>query len=196
MSIFASLDLETDGNNPLQHNMLSIGIALFNTNGSLVDTFYQNIKPQAGKVADPKCMKNFWDKYPELYKEVCTNQVEPSEAMLLLDTWLKTYSRTMRVTWVASPSCFDWMFLKCYFEAYGPQDKQELGFSCQCLPSLARGYAMLQRVSVSRVMNSLGGPRMPCDIHHALSDAIYQGHCYMNLRHHIKMMTSHYNKSF
>jgi hypothetical protein len=188
MPLYASLDIETDGNNPLQHNMLSLGIAMFNRHGALIDTFYQNISPQAGKVADPKCMTNFWNKFPELYKNVCTNRVEPAEAMTLLDKWLKTYSTN--ITWVASPSCFDWMFLKSYFEAYGPPNRYDLGFSCQCLPSLARGYAMLHNSSVSEVMALLGGIRMSTDVHHALSDAIYQGHCYMNLRHLIEVMTN------
>ncbi len=188
--LYASLDIEADGDNPLQHNMLSIGIALFNSHGHIVSTFYQNVKPQQGKVADPKCMSNFWLKHPKLYTEVCINQLDPHIAMNAIDSWLKLFTPFHHITWVASPACFDWMFFKCYFQAYGPPNKTELGFSCQCLISLARGYARMHRTNVSTIMQRLGGKRLHEEIHHALSDAIYQGHCYMKLRQAMKAMTT------
>jgi DNA polymerase III epsilon subunit-like protein len=195
-SLFASFDIETDGDNPLQHSMLSLGIALYNKHGNLVDTFYQNIQPQQNKSADPKTMENFWSKYPQLYHEVCLNQVTPKEAMRLLDLWLKKYIFQHQITWVAAPASFDWMFLKSYFSCYGPDDKSTIGFSCQCLHSLARGYAMMHDMNINHLMTQLGGCRDPHTHHHALSDAIYQGHCYMNLRHAIKFMTNHKKRSW
>jgi DNA polymerase III epsilon subunit-like protein len=189
--LYASIDVEADGDNPLLHNMLSIGIALFDAYGQLVDTFYQNISPQPGKIADPKTMEHFWAKYPQMYADLCTHQVTPEQAMMSLDLWLKKYIHHHRITWVAAPASFDWMFFKSYFSSYGPPNKTRIGFYCVCIHSLARSTALLQGINVQRLMAKLGGERNVSEVHHALSDAIYQGHCYMMLRHEIKTMTTH-----
>jgi hypothetical protein len=74
-SAFASFDVELNGQNPLQHSMLSIGVALFVEHVGLVDRFYRNIKARPGTMCDPKTMENFWRFYPAQWEMVNQNQV-------------------------------------------------------------------------------------------------------------------------
>ena len=66
--VYASFDIEANGTNPLQHSMLSLGIALY-TDTRLLDVFYVKISPQVGSVEDVNTMQNFWAKHPDQWKE-------------------------------------------------------------------------------------------------------------------------------
>jgi len=185
--LIASFDIEADGNNPLQHSMLSLGIAFFRSPEILVETFYVNIEPQIGKVAEAKCMEEFWSKHPKQLEMVQSNRVTPETAMLQLHKVLEKLSTRYKISWVAGPSCFDWMFVKCYYEFYGPVNKTPLGFYCQDLTSFARAYAIMHNMNLNQLMIWLVGKRDPETIHHALEDAKYQGLCYMKIRQKLNM---------
>jgi hypothetical protein len=180
-SAFASFDVELNGQNPLQHSMLSIGVALFVEHVGLVDRFYRNIKARPGTTCDQKTMENFWRLHPAQWEKVNTNQVTHEEAMSELSKWIAIHSKTYRLKWVAKPSCVDWMWLKCYYDTYGPEDKLDLGHYCDCLGTMLKTYFFLypsrdKKDCVAKLANHLPYT------HDALEDAIYQGTIYMNLR--------------
>jgi hypothetical protein len=178
--LFASFDVETDGSNPLQHSMRSIGIVVFNRRSEVVGTFYTTLLQQANCTVDPKCKRAFWDLYPQMWQEVNTNPQTIAIGMQRLSNFLKTLGHC-NIKWVASPANFDWMWLKCYYEKYGPADKQDIGFFCHDLVSLVRSYTLLQGIkNKTTFLTSLsdGCART----HNALDDAMCQGVIYMNLR--------------
>ena len=183
---FLSFDVELDGPTPMCHSMLSLGIALFTENTGIVDTFYLTLFPQKNEKNEyyppsTVTMENFWRRFPNEWKHVNQNQVEPSEAMSQLANWLFKYHHMYEFKWVASPSCSDFGWLKCYYEKYGPPQKIDIGHYCHDLSSLFRAYCLCHNISDTRgFMKLLAGDAIYN--HHALYDAIYQGRVYMNLR--------------
>lgn len=180
-SAFASFDVELNGPNPLQNSMLSIGVALFVEHVGLIDKFYKNVKPRPGTNADPKTMEEFWYKNPIQWEKVNKNPCTHEEAMTDLSNWIATHSKTYKLKWVAKPSCVDWMWLKCYYDTYGPVNKPDIGFYCDCLATMLKTYFLVyppqeKNECIARLANNLPYT------HHALDDAIYQGTIYMSLR--------------
>jgi len=180
-SAFCSFDVEVDGTNPLQHSMRSIGIALFSETQGMIDSFYVNLFPQKEAVVDEKTMKTFWEKHPEQWKMIHVNQQTPQEAMLNLARWLSRYQQMYTLKWVARPANCDWMWLKCYYEKYGPDVKPDIGYYCHDLSSLLRAYVLCNHIVYKKdFMTKLSG-NAPYT-HNALDDAVCQGKMYMNLR--------------
>jgi hypothetical protein len=185
-SAFCSFDIEADGTNPLEHSMRSLGIGLFSEDSGLVDTFYKTIQPQKHSdgtrfSTDPIVMKDFWEKHPAQWKEVNHNAQEPSTVMYLLSRWLEKYKRKYTIKWVARPSNCDWMWLKSYYEFYGPPRKPPIGHYCHDLSSLLRSYTLCHNVVDKKNLIQKLSSNFPYT-HNALDDAICQGHIYMNLR--------------
>ena len=196
---FCSFDVETDGTNPMRHSMRSIGIALFSEDNGLVDTFYMTIEPQVDAEGrfyepDPRTMRNFWDKYPQQWKEVQDKAQPPSVIMGHMSRWLGKHQRNYTIKWVARPANCDWMWLKTYYETYGPHHKPEIGYYCHDLSSLMRAYELCNNITDKRAfMVALSGSAPYT--HNALDDALCQGHMYMNLRN-LLDQKMHHNFSY
>jgi len=180
-TIFASFDVETDGNNPMKHSMRSIGVALFREGGvTPFDTFYITLKPQTGSDVEKSCYNNFWRHHMGKWRDINDNPSEITHAMSKLSTWLASYEASA-VIWVSNPANFDWMFLKCYYEKYGPVDKFDIGFFCHDLGSLLRCYTLVHDIRDRRGFSQSLAQGFQYT-HNALDDAVYQGVIYMNLR--------------
>jgi hypothetical protein len=184
---FCSFDVETDGDNPMMYSMRSIGLALYEgRDHTLVDQLYITISPQEDQegvpfAPDPHTMREFWDKHPEQWRDVNTSTVSPQEAMASLAQWLHRHYETFLVKFVARPANFDWMWLKCYYEKYGPPKKPKIGYFCHDLSALMRAYQKCHGVQdKKKFMNQLS--REAPYTHNALDDAVCQGRMYMSLR--------------
>ncbi len=194
---FCSFDVEVDGPHPLAHSMRSIGIALYTERDGLLDTFYVHLKPQVDHQGtpfepDPDTMRFFWNLRPEEWAHVNTDALEPREAMGRLADWMRTHQTRFTLKWVAKPSNCDWMWLKPYYEQYGPPDRPKLGHYCHDLSSLLRAYEIGHNIVDKKAwMNSLSN-NAPYT-HNALDDAICQGNMYMNLR---KLLPQHDQYSY
>ena len=185
---FASFDIEADGPSPMTHNMRSLGIAIFNPKGEILDSFYVTIEAQVSAegtsfLPDPQCLEEFWNHHPEQWTAVQQNAVSPTAAMEQLTTFITPYyANGNRLQWVADPANFDWMWLKGYYEKYGPsQDKPDIGYYCHDLSSLIRAYCLCHKIhdkSAFRRALSQGAPYT----HRAIDDATCQGIMYCNLR--------------
>jgi hypothetical protein len=181
-SAYASFDIEADGNNPIQHSMRSIGVALFTEgNTKPIATFYKTLEPQLNTRPEKKCIEDFWNRFPQKWDEVNTNTIIPEQAMSDLSDWLKNNSVNFSIKWVASPSNFDWMFLKCYYEKYGKPGKYDIGFFCHDLSSLLRSFIISKNVKDKKTFLLNLSNNQQCN-HNALDDAICQGVTYINLR--------------
>jgi len=181
--LYASLDVEYDGNTPVHHSMLSMGIAVFKEGlKDPVDQFYVTIKPQQDCNPDPECIRKFWARYPEQWREVNTDAKEPVEAMRLLNKWLlKIRLQGQVLKWVAGPANNDWKWLDFYWHKYGPPDKEEIGFFCHDISSLNRGYIIHNNITdKKKFREAITEDRKYT--HRAIDDAICQGTMYMNLR--------------
>jgi len=185
--LYCSFDIEADGTNPTQHSMLGLGATLFSdaTGIVLIDTFECSIAPQQDEnkkdfVSDQKTMDEFWKHHPKQLEFVRTNTQSPKQAMQLFANWLRKYDK-YDIKWVARPANFDWMWLKCYYEKYGPQDRPDIGYYCHCLSSLIRAYCLTHNIyDQKKFILALSGNYVYT--HRALDDAMAQGICYMNLR--------------
>lgn len=198
-NVYCSFDIEADGNNPLQHSMRSFGAAMYanvntvNVNTTQdsssisltpaipIDTFYITIKQQRNARPDEKTMIDFWSKHPKQWLEINRRPVEPAVAMDLLAQWLDKYSQSHHIKWIARPANFDWMWLKCYYETYGPKVKPDIGFYCQDLTSLIQAYVLCNKISDKLAFITSLTANSTCT-HNALDDALCQGTMYMNLR--------------
>lgn len=179
-AIYASFDCEMDGPNLAHHSLRSIGVQLYDGRGERMDdTFYVHIAPKYGCQPDPDCMNDFWANNLEQWAYLQTNMVTPETAMRLLAEWLDAYSREKNVKWVAKPSNVDWMWLKSYYERYGPPHKPELGYYCHCIASLLKVYCHTHHVSPGFQDRLAEGE---INNHNALQDAIRQGTMYRNIR--------------
>ncbi len=187
--VYLSVDIESDGNNPYNFSMRSIGISAFVENqDEPIDTFYRTMYPQKkadGRRFTPekKCMDEFWAIHPDAWNEVNTDKIEPEEAIQQLIIWLCKFNE-YRIIWIASPACFDWMFLKYYYEKYGEpyKNKPDIGFYCHDLSSMSLVYRKCMGIRNKNFFyRSLAGDRKVKD-HHALHDSKFQGISYMNLR--------------
>jgi len=186
-TVFMSFDIESDGNNPLQHSMLSLGIAAFVEEQGVIDTFYVTLLPQKDAnnqdfLPSACTMETFWKFYPRHWNEIVnSNRFSPSQAMESLSEWLQKHSKTSSIKWVARPSNFDWMWLKCYYEKYGPLEKPDIGFYCHDLSSLLRAYCLTHNIQDKKKFQLILAGRYKYT-HNALADALCQGNMYMNLR--------------
>lgn len=185
---YCSFDIEADGTNPMQHSMRSLGIVVLDENAIVINTFYKTILPQMNSGVCQQTMSEFWSKHQDMWTEVNTNAVCPSKAMSDLVEFLKPLYLKYRVSWIASPACFDWMWLKCYYETYGPVIKPNIGYFCHDLSSMLNVYMKIHKIQIencqefkNQLMN--GHPYT----HNALDDAKCQGYMYLNLR---KLLTN------
>ena len=188
---FISFDIESDGNNPLQNSMRSIGVVLFiademkGKHYRIIDNFYDTIQPRDGCKPDDACMRDFWQQHPEQWKHVTDQPSTIRDVMHRLSEWLTKYSVRFNMKWVAGPCNFDWMFLKCNYETFGPVGKYDIGFFCHDLTSLMRSYMIIFNIANMRAFREEISDNYKCT-HNALDDATCQGIMYMNLRHLLK----------
>jgi hypothetical protein len=176
--LFLSLDVECDGPCPGLNNLLSIGVACFDTENKLISTFERNILEQTEFKSDPDTM-DFWSKNKEAWDHCHTDQVEPVVAMKEFGdflTDLKTRYKIMTLGW---PINYDWMWIHYYLHRY--YGSNPLGYSAKDIGSYA--WAMSKDKTTSDIddfVNSYADPRFP-HTHKALDDALEQGAKFVNM---------------
>jgi DNA polymerase III alpha subunit (gram-positive type) len=180
--LYLSYDIEADGPTPSVNSMLSIGIVAFDKNKNEIFTFERNMFPLgSGHVQNENTMK-FWAEFPEQWEYITSNQVIPESAMSDLSDLLGKYKKTHDFVWVASPACFDWMFLKCYYEKFGPANATEIGYSSRCLSTLMWAYCQQNNITKQTRENFTKKLADNCPhTHKSTDDARAQGLSFINL---------------
>jgi hypothetical protein len=184
--LYCSVDVEYDGPNPLQHNMKSLGVAAFVENVGLIDTLYLKLNPQVDAAnlefaQDPATMLNFWREHEKEWAEVTRNTISPQAAMGIFAAWIAKYSDRYILKWNAKPANCDWMWVRCYYDRYGPSNKPPLHWFCFCLSTALLTYCLTHGIrNRSQFARSLSGGAPYT--HNAKDDAVCVGYIYMNLR--------------
>ena len=190
-ALYLSFDVETDGPSPLVNNLLSIGIVGFEENtGTEVFEFETNIISLPNHTPDTRCMETFWLKpeQKEAWEYLQTNKNNYIKVFEDLSCKLTVLSNKYELVWVAYPACFDWMFLKSYYEmaksnSPNKNDFYDIGFQCVCISSLFDWYKKRHNITssqASQLFNELGEFDAKTN-HYASADARVQGKFYIGL---------------
>jgi hypothetical protein len=178
--LYASFDVESDGGNASQNSMLSLGICFILGDGKIIDEVEYHMFARKDRTYEPRCMSEFWMR-PEqklAWEHVHQGRISPQEAIMDLAQRLAFLQQSYTVEWIAYPSCFDWMFVKSYYDEYGPENRPELGYYCTDIGSEMRSIARAMNKSAAEVTNYFK-PHNP-QPHLALSDARTQGKMFVN----------------
>lgn len=190
-TLYLSFDVETDGPSPLVNNLLSIGIVGFEENtGTEVFEFNTNIFPLPTHTPDTKCMETFWLKpqQKEAWEYLQTDRKNYITVFEDLTYKLFVLSNKYELVWIAYPACFDWMFLKSYYElaksnSINKKDFYDIGYECVCISSLFDWYKKINNITssqASQLFNELGEFDSKTN-HFASADARVQGKFYIGL---------------
>lgn len=191
--LYLSFDIESDGPTPMINNLLSIGmVGIDFISEQIIFEFEENIKPFFTHIPDKDCMKNFWLK-PEqknAWEFLQTNQKNYIVVFEELSFELKRLSRDYKLVFVSHPSCFDWMFLKCYYElaksnSSNGEDFYDIGYKCECSLTLCNHYKKINGLTNNEFMSIFQKPDEVISEnnleHFALYDAKIQGKKYIEL---------------
>jgi hypothetical protein len=87
----------------------------------------------------------FWLKKKEAWNYIHQNQFDYDIAMLDLSNKLITLSSEYDFIFVASPSCFDWMFFKSYYDLARSKHSNmyDIGYECECASSIWKIYKII-----------------------------------------------------
>lgn len=176
--LIASFDVETDGCSVVLNNLLSVGICFIKQSGQVIGELEYNIAARPDRAPEPRCMTEFWAKNPRAWEYVHTNVVLAEWAMQDLSKRLTELAKTYEIKWGAWPCCFDWAFLKNYYEQFGPVNKYDIGYDCIDFGSeyksiaKAMGRPLKEVTEPFKIVNAFQ--------HSALSDARCQGIQYNN----------------
>lgn len=137
--LYLSFDIETDGNNPMLNNMISIGFCGMTDDLLRVFEYQANLEPLEGHVQDPICME-FWAKNQIAWLATQTNKRFYVDVMKELSNHFTELSKKYNLKFIAMPSCFDWMFFKSYYEVSRDKNFYDIGFKCICISSYFDSY--------------------------------------------------------
>ena len=181
--LFLSFDIEADGPSPSRNSMLSIGISGLNENGQEIISYQRNIAPHPNRVVDQRTKIEFWDKNPEIYKFVTSNQVSAEQCMKeIIELYNKLKNQGYKISWIARPAAYDWQWLNSYYHDFGPEDKPWIGFKATCISTALDIYSKINNLSNEAwdqlIVELSQGEKMT---HNPLDDARYQARVYYNL---------------
>ena len=181
---YLSVDIEADGPSPYKNSMLSFGATLLTKDKKILSKWEWNLRPLEGHEADPKTMKEFWQKNAEnkqAYKYCTTNPLDPIKVFqkfaCILEEWQKEY-KIVTVMW---PSAYDWQWLNYYFAAAGTDNP--LGFSAFCISTFIKSINPSKSIEWDEKFDaSFNDPNYP-HTHMPLDDALEQGMKFLNALH-------------
>jgi len=191
--VYFSFDIEADGKSPVFNSMLSFGCVVFDEQGREVDTMQMNLKPEEGKVADPKCQEEFWDKNPEIVQFVQTNQQEPRALALAVGAlYAKWEASGHKIVWVANPSSYDWQWLNAYYCRYfeAGRNMPDIGYSAKCIGTMLEMHRLRNGMTDDQADKYEAATMMALRekdhvAHNPEHDARVQGKWFFNLRAHL-----------
>ncbi len=180
--VYLSIDIEASGPFPGLFSMVSLGaVPVLQREGTWVldeeNSFYVEIQPLEGAGEDPEAMAIHGLTVPHLMEQ----GLPPLEAMQSFAAWVKTRHR--RCVSAAWPSSFDHPFVGWYLQRF--LGHNPLGWSSFDIPSYAMGLLRCNRLGLRSALQKakLTAPPNPKP-HHALADAVEQGHLLANLLNH------------
>ena len=141
-TVYGHFDIEADGPSPGTSNMLSVAFVFTNQIGETLDEMLIDIQPRLGFPgnADTKLWWSHPDRITE-YNRILKNGINPIDAMKAINDKIEevmSKNKVKRITWVARPAAYDWMWLKCYSDMYKIHNPNalDLGFSATCTSTM------------------------------------------------------------
>lgn len=181
METYVSIDVETDGPIPGPHSMLSLGAASFDHHGRHILSFEVNLETLPGAVPDPETIR-FWNQHPKAYKATRVDMKSPKVAMEEFDYWL--HQMPNRPVLIGYPITFDFMFVYWYMMKF--VGKSCFSFSGLDIKTLVHDrlktpYRDVSKKTMPSNWLPVPDPKLK---HHALKDAIAQGHLFFRVKEH------------
>lgn len=151
-TLYLSFDIEANGPCPSVNSLVSIGIYGFDNNKLKIVEYQRNIIPHPSRVIDEKNKKEFWDVNPGAFAFVQTNQVSAETCMAEIATLYQKmidlgYDPKKGIKWVARPGGYDWQWLNCYYNEFGPKNKPYIGFKPFCLSTAIDFYTKFMKLN-------------------------------------------------
>lgn len=191
-TLYVSFDIESDGPCPLVNNMLSLGIYFLDKDLNCIFEYQINYELMDDHVDDQQTME-FWALNPEMYNLTRQNQQPIIQSMYELSKMLANMSLDYKLHFVAMPACFDWMFLKSYYEYAKKIDRRitfDIGFKCYCFSSAFDQYILSNNIS-DKDKNKLLTSFFPHDsskAHDSLYNAKERGIRYVKFLHYTNVL--------
>ena len=131
--IFFSLDIETNGQAPGLHSMLSLGCAAFDPEtGDTLGTYFVNLLPLEGAGEDAETME-WWKKFPEKYQEATRNAVPAADAIQEFVGWVQEVAAGRKAVAACKPT-WDFHFIHWYLVKFlGRAANQVFGHRAYCI---------------------------------------------------------------
>lgn len=180
--VVMSIDVETDGPCVLKNSMLSFGVVVMDAKtGEIIEELQQQMTTLKGHTQDPKTMTDFWKHNPEAWRAATTRRVSPETAMSRVAAMVRRLkAKGCDLSWIAKPACFDWAWIKAYYEGFGPEWRPDIGFYCIDVRSVLTTYCdMTGENSFSLVKEITAGYPIT---HTAVDDARNQAVLYFGLK--------------
>lgn len=104
--------------------------------------------------------------------------------MLEFDKWYRDLDSKYNIKIVCKPSSYDWQWINCLYDEFGPEKKIRLPFSCMCLSTMFKTAEMIgcKRDEVTKYVKN----PVVMHTHFADDDAYEQGYSYLKLCYFLK----------
>lgn len=147
--LYGHFDIEADGPSPATSNMINFGVVFTDYTGAVLAQHTMDIQQRAGFSGDKDTLE-WWQADPDRKKEydrILQCAIPLKQAMESLDKKIATlYLKygVKRITWVARPASYDWMWFRCYWDIYQQDNPQptSIGFSATCMSSIRTVWQM------------------------------------------------------
>ena len=166
MSLF-SVDIEADGPEPIDYNMVQIGVVLIDKGEKLDKTFYGELKPKSGSNYSTDALKSFG-----VTRNETLSYPHPEICMADLSKWLYKNNEDGRIMMLSDNAGFDWMFVCAYFHHF--TSSNPFGFSCTSLTSLYKGFMKNKKANFKRL-------RKTKHTHNPVDDAMGNAEAYLEI---------------
>ena len=120
--LYVSIDIETDGPNPMRNSIRSIGAAIYNDKGKKLGEFYKKLEQLPGHQPSEYTLNNFWLK-PEnkaAWEEAQKDPENPHKVMEKFSEWVDSFPG-VKVA-VAQPVSFESAWIWSYCCEFGIQN--------------------------------------------------------------------------
>jgi hypothetical protein len=190
-SVTVSVDVETTGESPCTSSCVMIGCAvLLNSDVSvsskdwILEKKSWCIREIDGRPPSERCWNEFWVGNTDLWEHIKKNAVDPRVAMKDFAQFYDDITSKYNCSFVAAPSSFDWQWIKCLYDEFGPVDKKPLPFSINCYSSIRR-VCMELGLDRKFIEELTSHPDLK-HTHYADDDALEQGYSYLRLTQWLK----------
>lgn len=191
-TVYISIDVETTGTSPITSSCVMIGVVVFRDfdvdletadTAWIIDRRHWCITQVENRPMSKQCYDSFWSKQQDLWNYINKNAMPINQVMQSFSQWYTNLSDQYNCIFVARPASFDWQWINCIYDEFGPTIKASLPYSIRCITSMGKIFDLLQ-------LNDLYQKLIYHDrfqvSHHAEDDALYQAYMYLRITNWIK----------